>query len=299
MLYKKSLAGTLLLILVLIFSGLVFADYIEPEMAPVPAGTTSEENGNLTLEYDIEMSKYIVTNGDYLLFLNDADVSSEGFFQGKQMISLEGCEYEASHIGHDGREFYLKDCQSPDGIDIDLSDYPLLYVTWYGAAAYCNWLSEKEGLEPAYDLEKWELKDDPENIEGYRVPEALEWDYAQRGGEDGQPTEYAGSDNLDEVGWYWRNSHQGTPASVRDESRNYGPQPVGQKKPNELGLYDMSGNVYEWTNTPAEEGNEEIHRDVRSGGFYDGENPASVNYTGNTHQSENSVILGFRVARTK
>lgn len=70
------------------------------------------------------------------------------------------------------------------------------------------------------------------------LPSEEEWEYAARGGQKSHHYLFAGSDNLDEVAWYHDNSMRST-------------HPVGEKKPNELGLYDMCGNVWEWTSTPA------------------------------------------------
>ena len=93
-------------------------------------------------------------------------------------------------------------------------DHPVINVTWYGAIAYCDWLSEKEG-------------------QPYRLPSEAEWEYVARGGVKSKGFLYAGGHKLKEVGWYSKNSHGQT-------------KPVGLKQPNELGLYDMSGNVREW-----------------------------------------------------
>jgi formylglycine-generating enzyme required for sulfatase activity len=137
-------------------------------------------------------------------------------------------------------------------------DYPVYYVSWYDALVFCNKLSMAEGLTPAYRISNstdpsawgtvptssdatWNAVEVVSGSTGYRLPTEAQWEYAAKGGPSASnpPKIYSGSDTVGDVAWYsGNNGSSGTPT--------YGSKQVGTKAANELGIHDMSGNVYEW-----------------------------------------------------
>jgi formylglycine-generating enzyme required for sulfatase activity len=109
---------------------------------------------------------------------------------------------------------------------------PVEMVSWFDAIKYCNAKSIRDSLTPCYNYTTGEC-DFKSN--GYRLPTEAEWEYTARGGSKSKGYEYSGINTIGDVAWYVGNSNGQT-------------HPVGEKEPNELGLYDMSGNVLEWCN---------------------------------------------------
>lgn len=109
---------------------------------------------------------------------------------------------------------------------------PVEQVSWYDAIEFCNKLSQREGLMPCYYVNGVNTTCDW-SANGYRLPTEAEWEYAARGGNLSNGYRYSGSNELNSVAWYWDNSNERT-------------HNVGQKRSNELGLHDLSGNVREW-----------------------------------------------------
>ncbi len=200
-----------------------------------------------------------------------------------------------------------------DKASFDLDLQPVVRVTWADAAEYCNWLSEKEGLPPAYDRQdnKYTLKKPVTT--GYRLPTEAEWEYAARYDGPNKTRRFPWGDNLPVVQQIGNLAGTETKGQLENELEGYHDDypviaPVGKFQPTPLGLHDMGGNVSEWVNdwyssfvdsAAATDplGPETAARHVIRGANWKSAAVAELRYAWRDSADEGSQIIGFRVAR--
>ncbi|SCY04300.1 Formylglycine-generating enzyme, required for sulfatase activity, contains SUMF1/FGE domain [Paenibacillus polysaccharolyticus] len=250
------------------------------------------------------------------------------------LVLVEGGSFKSSKTSYSGKDITLSDFyigkyevtqkqwadvmgDNPSGFKGE--DRPVERVSWYDAIEYCNARSMKENLKPYYTIDKETMdtnnKNENDNVKwtvtinedanGYRLPTAEEWEYAASGGQKSENFTYSGSNNPDEVAWYWMNAGEkpltgdwNWPAIENNRNQT---KPVGQQKANELGIYDMSGNVREWCwdwhshpETP-----DNTWRVSKGGGWVSSVNTEEISYPGKFDANGLGPDQGLRVVRSK
>ena len=158
---------------------------------------------------------------------------------------------------------------------------PVESVSWWDAIRFCNALSHREGLTPAYRLRaevegvEWDA-----SVDGYRLPTEAEWEHACRAGTTGP--RYG---QLDEIAWYRGNSN----GRIHD---------VGGKQPNAWGLCDMLGNVWDWCWDVYDAEVYGTYRVLRGGGWSDEHWSCRASVRRCSHPTFQIDDVGFRIARS-
>jgi formylglycine-generating enzyme required for sulfatase activity len=193
-------------------------------------------------------------------------------------------------------------------------NYPVYYVCWFNAIEYCNRRSMQDALTPCYSYSTYGTN--PDNwpggwyssstnhtnvncnwtANGYRLPTEMEWMFAAKGGNQSHGYTYSGSNDINAVAWYSGNAGSTT-------------HTVGSKTANELGIYDMSGNVWEWTwdiyasyptgdqtnPTGAASGSDRMRR---GGGWSNSADLCNVYVRHNGGATDSGDNIGFRICRS-
>ena len=222
-----------------------------------------------------EITKYEITNAQYVKFLNAIGCRFDGHFTDPVYGDVRYIDMDNAQITYSSSTF---------STETGLDDYPVIEVSWFGANAFANWVCG-------------------------RLPTEAEWEFAARGGNLSEGTLFSGSNTADSVAWYEDNSDAEGNSNL---FQGHGTMKIGLKKPNELGLYDMSGNVAEWchdwyaadyySHSPSENPQGPAGgtaRILRGGEWRDDSTACTVYDRGAIEPKYTRPEFGFRVAKSK
>jgi serine/threonine protein kinase/formylglycine-generating enzyme required for sulfatase activity len=268
------------------------ADPAVTSTPPAPDPGHSVQNAPPVAEAVVPIKQTMVPVDGGVLPLKSALAAKDvkAFLISSHEVTAKEWRYVQAYAEKNG---YDLDAKAPEAKD----DQPVAQVSWHEAILWCNAKSEMEGLLPPYlvadgtnvyrrrnpyKLPVWDA-----SANGYRLPTESEWEWAASGGPGPHSFRFSGSDVLDDVAWHPGNSRGG-------------PAIVGQKKPNALGLFDMTGNVREWCWSTLDEGPEPNNRVVRGGGWLCIELPKDLDVREREYARRLDTLqrdLGFRPAR--
>ena len=219
----------------------------------------------------VEFEMIKVEGGTFLMGATDEQIGEAGIDEGKHQVTLSDFYMSSTEVTQYLWQVVMG--SNPSMFNTDLS-HPVESVNWIVCQEFLKKLNDITGKE-------------------FRLPTEAEWEYAARGGKYSKRYKYSGGNTLSDVAWYDENSDSRT-------------MPVAGKLPNELGIYDMSGNVYEWCSdwyggyilnpqinpTGSSTG---LYRVYRGGGCYSRANSCRVSYRHNGSADHQDGGLGLRI----
>ncbi|MCI4668453.1 MAG: SUMF1/EgtB/PvdO family nonheme iron enzyme [Bacteroidia bacterium] len=295
---------------------------VEPKSSEMKAWVNKLEEYYIPTNSFVQPRKFVL--GGRRTILNDKKVPSQSLRGVSKELVVKLDPYELGKTEVTRNQFYLYLLDTNKGkrdlsVNLENGELPITNITYYDAVEYCNWLSKKEGLSQAYVKTP---KGYSVNLasNGYRLPTEAEWEFAAAGGQNG-----IDKDGYPKYRWSGFNERSLAPMYANVKKENGKLQDLISKvpeevKPNPLGLYHMSGNVWEWVedyysdHSYTQFGNVEfvsnpiftkqlpeektLGKVVRGGSF---DNPLERSYIfvrGAQPPNEKATNTGFRVARS-
>ncbi len=228
---------------------------------------------------------FVAVKGGSYRFGSDKNIIVQDFFIAEKEVTFHDFDLFCTETGR----------VKPRDNGWGRENNPVINVSWMDAIAYCNWLSARNNLDPCYVIEGNNVSCNFDK-DGFRLPTEAEWEFAAKGGINSKNYNFSGSNNPDKCGWYLDNS-------------DGHPHEGGKLVSNELGIYDMSGNVWEWCwdwysdykNTDQNSGSgpdSGRYRVLRGGSWSYMKEDISVSSRGRVAPGDKNSNCGFRIVQS-